>query len=586
VKLLATDIPGAGTVAVAGRMLRDWTPSAALAALVFYVNRGLRKAGLSYGYAASALIALLVGFEIPLWNMGITWLGLGALLFVFGWRLRLFDFRMQGYLAGALGIGVIALHQLQIAFGTAAPSPHPWIPLALAAAVAYGAAMCARRSAADRWRDTEGPQLEFVASAIASAACAALLWKTVPAAYLGPAWMAMALAVLELGLRRWPPDFRWHASLLLAMGVARVLYFSVLPLHAITQTAERISIGSAALAAYLFAARLFAASPEQVAPAESRRALNAASACGSFFVLVEVWAFLDPVMVAPAWALFALLLIGIGFRTNLSGLRLQGHATAVAAFGRLFVANFEAAHRLLTVPVVVAAHYFESWRQHRGRERLDAWEKSLDRPYLYAAAGLIAGLLYLELRPPGMEIGWAILMVALLAVGRVFDLRDFRYQSYGLAAITFVTTLGLEFSDTSWFESINERIAAGAAVTVCLFAAQFFLKREVPARLFYSLLATGLATAILFKEVSGSMLTVSWGIEGAALLGLGFPLRDRTLRLSGLVLFLVCVGKLFLYDLRELETLYRILSFFVLGVILVGVSWLYTRFRIQIQRYL
>jgi uncharacterized membrane protein len=57
-------------------------------------------------------------------------------------------------------------------------------------------------------------------------------------------------------------------------------------------------------------------------------------------------------------------------------------------------------------------------------------------------------------------------------------------------------------------------------------------------------------------------------------------------RQPGLALFLVCIGKLFFYDLRQLETLYRILSFFVLGVILVSVSWLYTRFRYRIQRYL
>jgi len=46
------------------------------------------------------------------------------------------------------------------------------------------------------------------------------------------------------------------------------------------------------------------------------------------------------------------------------------------------------------------------------------------------------------------------------------------------------------------------------------------------------------------------------------------------------------VLKLFLYDLRELETIQRIFSFIVLGLILVGVSWMYTRFRDRIQRYL
>ena len=77
-----------------------------------------------------------------------------------------------------------------------------------------------------------------------------------------------------------------------------------------------------------------------------------------------------------------------------------------------------------------------------------------------------------------------------------------------------------------------------------------------------------------------------WGMAALVLLGAGFPLRDRVQRLSGLALFMICVLKLFLYDLRELETVNRILSFIVLGLILVGVSWIYTRFRDRIQRYL
>jgi uncharacterized membrane protein len=132
-----------------------------------------------------------------------------------------------------------------------------------------------------------------------------------------------------------------------------------------------------------------------------------------------------------------------------------------------------------------------------------------------------------------------------------------------------------------------ERVAASAAAIACLFAAQLILPRAPGyARLYYSLLATALTTVLLFQEVSGRMLTVAWGMEGVAWLAAGFPLRDRTLRLSGLALFLVCIGKLFFFDLRQLETLYRILSFFVLGVILVAVSWVYTRFRERIQRYL
>ena len=61
----------------------------------------------------------------------------------------------------------------------------------------------------------------------------------------------------------------------------------------------------------------------------------------------------------------------------------------------------------------------------------------------------------------------------------------------------------------------------------------------------------------------------------------GFITAERVLRISGLALFLFCILKLFVYDLRELDTLSRIVSFIVLGLLLLGASWIYTRFREQ-----
>lgn len=71
-----------------------------------------------------------------------------------------------------------------------------------------------------------------------------------------------------------------------------------------------------------------------------------------------------------------------------------------------------------------------------------------------------------------------------------------------------------------------------------------------------------------------------------ALLAAGFPLRDRVLRLTGLAMLAGCIAKLFAWDLRNLDTLPRIFSFIALGALLVGVSWVYTRFRESVQRYL
>jgi uncharacterized membrane protein len=73
-------------------------------------------------------------------------------------------------------------------------------------------------------------------------------------------------------------------------------------------------------------------------------------------------------------------------------------------------------------------------------------------------------------------------------------------------------------------------------------------------------------------------------LQGFILLAFGFAFSERILRLQGLGLFLICIMKLFFFDLRNLETIYRILSFVVLGLILLSVSWIYTRFRKQMRR--
>jgi len=58
------------------------------------------------------------------------------------------------------------------------------------------------------------------------------------------------------------------------------------------------------------------------------------------------------------------------------------------------------------------------------------------------------------------------------------------------------------------------------------------------------------------------------------------------LRLCGLLLLGACVFRVFLYDLRNLETLPRIVSFIVLGLLMLAVSFIYTRYYERLKRYL
>jgi uncharacterized membrane protein len=72
-------------------------------------------------------------------------------------------------------------------------------------------------------------------------------------------------------------------------------------------------------------------------------------------------------------------------------------------------------------------------------------------------------------------------------------------------------------------------------------------------------------------------LSVLWTVSATALIALGIQRRSALLRWEALTLFALTVGKVFLHDLSSLERFYRILSFLVLGILLLVVSFVYQR---------
>jgi len=78
----------------------------------------------------------------------------------------------------------------------------------------------------------------------------------------------------------------------------------------------------------------------------------------------------------------------------------------------------------------------------------------------------------------------------------------------------------------------------------------------------------------LAQQLSLSMV---WALYGAAMLLYGRARRTRLVRLLGLGLLSLTTLKVFLWDLASLDSGYRIISFIVLGAILLAVSYLYQR---------
>jgi len=80
------------------------------------------------------------------------------------------------------------------------------------------------------------------------------------------------------------------------------------------------------------------------------------------------------------------------------------------------------------------------------------------------------------------------------------------------------------------------------------------------------------------------LLSAFWAVAGLTGIVSGL-LRDlRLLRLGGLALLLVAAAKVFAYDLSELESIYRALSFIALGLLLLGGAFAYQRVRREAGR--
>ena len=81
------------------------------------------------------------------------------------------------------------------------------------------------------------------------------------------------------------------------------------------------------------------------------------------------------------------------------------------------------------------------------------------------------------------------------------------------------------------------------------------------------------------RELGQLLLSALWAVTGVAALVVGLRRDERALRLGSLALLLVTVGKVFLYDLAALTSLYRVGSFIGLGLLLLVAAGIWQRMR-------
>lgn len=84
------------------------------------------------------------------------------------------------------------------------------------------------------------------------------------------------------------------------------------------------------------------------------------------------------------------------------------------------------------------------------------------------------------------------------------------------------------------------------------------------------------------EEAQFAAISILWALFSIGLVINGLRKKQSGFRWAALALFVATIIKVFMFDMAKFSTPYRILSFIVLGMLLIGASYLYHRFKKQL----
>ena len=240
------------------------------------------------------------------------------------------------------------------------------------------------------------------------------------------------------------------------------------------------------------------------------------------------------------------------------------------------------------VPALLAAAYL--WV---------GWAKRAT-PHLVMGFALGALAVVVEWSPPMVVVGWTALALAALAAEQLAGRPGGRIAALGLALMAFLCLFGFALWDRPseaatftdpwalalygyvagtalaagrWNTGVKDPgtvrwTARGGEVLWVLCGAAVFAGGSVELPRYFG------RVAVLAGDLA---LSVFWLAYAGALVRLGFRLDRKDVRSTGLAVAAGAGLKIVLYDLANLEALYRIASFFALALIALAVAYAYNR---------
>jgi uncharacterized membrane protein len=241
------------------------------------------------------------------------------------------------------------------------------------------------------------------------------------------------------------------------------------------------------------------------------------------------------------------------------------------------------------------------------------------RTCLGLAACFLTVAIPVQLGLHGITFAWAAEALVLLALGVRFQSPLTRLFGYGVLALAVLRLFArhLPLHPDAFVPVLNPSFAIWIAVIACLGFALALTARPrregealdsslgpilsvVAVLLLFGVLTGETSEAFAQIERSASQagnvdaarsarlmgglsLSVLWSLFATGMLAAGLGLRSRALFYAAYGLFALTALKVVLVDLATLQTIYRILSFLAMGVLLMAGAYLAIRFRARLD---
>jgi uncharacterized membrane protein len=304
-----------------------------------------------------------------------------------------------------------------------------------------------------------------------------------------------------------------------------------------------------------------------------------------------------------AWALEALIVAALFVKFKIKTLKVATCALGIIVFIKtlfydsIFLNGFNRADlmqssRLISYIFSIAAFYIIYVLLRKNKDILPNRQKCIPAFYSWGAAAFVTSIAFIEFADSYnylISIMLAVLSLVYIMISRAKN-KEFLYQALALSGILFVKALMYDSYDLSASMRIYvfaSGIAAFYIISLYLEKRKLLLNRaETPLINIYSYGGTILAFTLILIEMEEFWISVGWSILAMIIMVLGFAFRKKSFRMQAMIIFAVTIFKVFLYDTRNLDTIYRTLSYMVLGGLLLLVSFIYTKYRDKLKEIL